>query len=187
MSDEMAGLYRQLLVALGEDPDREGLKKTPARAAQALRDLTKGYHQNVDEILNGAIFEEEYDDMIIVRDIEFYSLCEHHGLPFFGSVHVGYIPNGKIVGLSKIGRLVEMFSRRLQVQERMTHEIAHNLNEAIRPSGVAVVVEARHLCMMARGVEKQNSRMITSAVLGSFRTDRRTRQEFTNLLQRECR
>jgi GTP cyclohydrolase I len=187
MSQELARIYREILLQLGEDPDRKGLDKTPTRAALALMDLTRGYRQSVDAILNGAVFEAEYDDMIIVRDIEFYSLCEHHLLPFFGYVHVGYIPNGRIVGISKIARLVDAFGRRLQVQERMTHEIAHSLEEAIRPQGVGVVVEAQHLCMMARGVEKQNSRMVTSAVLGSFREDRRTRQEFTELLQRDAR
>jgi GTP cyclohydrolase IA len=186
MSDPLAQQYRQLLRGIGEDPDREGLLKTPERAASALRELTRGYGQDVQTVLNGAIFEEEYDDMIIVRNIEFYSLCEHHLLPFFGSAHVGYLPNGRIVGLSKIARLVEMFSRRLQVQERMTHEIAHSLFDAIRPQGVAVVVEAQHLCMMARGVQKQASHMITSAVLGDFRDDRRTRSEFMQLLCRNA-
>jgi GTP cyclohydrolase I len=181
--DPLADLYRQILLAVGEDPERPGLQKTPARAAAAMRDFTRGYDQEINTLLNGAVFEEAYDDMIIVRDIEFYSLCEHHLLPFFGSVHVGYVPNGRIVGLSKVARLVEMFSRRLQVQERLTHDVAHCLEEALRPRGVAVVVEARHLCMMARGVEKQASRMVTSAVLGDFRTDRRTRQEFMDLLR----
>jgi GTP cyclohydrolase IA len=184
MSERLAQLYRELLLELGEDPEREGLLRTPERAARALLDLNRGYTQDLQTILNGAVFEEEYDDMIIVRDIEYYSNCEHHLVPFFGSVHVGYIPAGKIIGLSKIARLVEMFSRRLQVQERMTHQIAHCLEEAIQPYGVAVVVEGQHLCMMARGVEKQNSKMITSAVLGSFREDRRTREEFMQLLRR---
>jgi len=184
MTRDLVTLYRQLLIELGEDPDREGLQKTPERAARAMRDLTRGYSQNLGAVLNGAIFHEEYDDMIIVRDIEFYSLCEHHLLPFFGCAHVGYIPNGRIVGLSKIARIVDLFSRRLQVQERMTHEIAHSLEEAIAPRGVAVVVEARHLCMMARGIEKQASKMITSAVLGDFREDTKTRDEFNALLRR---
>lgn len=184
MSERLAELYRELLIELGEDPQREGLLRTPERAARAMLDLNRGYTQDLQTLLNGAIFEEEYDDMIIVRDIEFYSLCEHHLVPFFGAVHVGYIPAGKIIGLSKVARLVEMFSRRLQVQERMTHQIAHCLDEAIHPRGVAVVTEGQHLCMMARGVEKQRSRMVTSAVLGSFREDRRTREEFMQLLRR---
>ncbi len=183
MSDRLTELYREILVEIGEDPEREGLAKTPARAAQAFRDFTRGYTQDVSTVLNKAVFSEEYDDMVIVRDIEMYSLCEHHLVPFFGSVHVGYLPQGKILGLSKIARVVDMFSRRLQVQERLTHEIAHAIQEAIEPLGVAVVVEARHLCMMSRGVEKQQSKMITSCVLGAFRKDRGTRQEFMDLLR----
>ncbi len=174
--------YRRILEEIGEDPEREGLAKTPYRAAEAMRFLTRGYHQDVKTLLNGAIFEEPYDDMIIVKDIEFYSLCEHHLLPFFGRCHVGYLPNGRIIGLSKVARVVEMFSRRLQVQERLTHQIAHALMEALDPLGVGVVLEARHLCMMIRGVEKQNSKMITSAVLGTFRSDTRTREEFMQLV-----
>ena len=181
--EALARLYRDVIAQVGEDPNRTELQRTPARAAAALRELTRGYRQTVDQVLNGALFATEYDDMVIVRDIEFYSLCEHHLLPFFGVVHVGYLPRGKIVGLSKIPRLVEMFSRRLQVQERMTHEIAHTLHEAIGARGVAVVVEAQHLCMMIRGVEKQNSKLVTSAVLGLFRSDARTREEFMNLLR----
>jgi GTP cyclohydrolase I len=183
VSERLTELYREILIEIGEDPDREGLLKTPERAAQALRDFTRGYQQDAAQVLNGAIFNEEFDDMVIVRNIEMYSLCEHHLVPFFGSVHVGYIPHGKILGLSKIARLVEMFSRRLQVQERLTHEVAHALNDAIQPLGVAVVIEARHLCMMSRGVEKQQSSMVTSCVLGAFREDRATRQEFMTLLQ----
>ena len=183
---EMEALYRGLIEAIGEDPDREGLRQTPKRAAEALRFFTKGYGQDVPTVLNNAIFQEQYDDMVIVRDIEFYSLCEHHLVPFFGRCHVGYLPGGKIVGLSKIARLVEMFSRRLQVQERLTHEIAHALEEAIQPRGVAVVMQARHLCMMMRGVEKQNSQMVTSAVLGAFRDRQRTRDEFMALLRAPC-
>jgi GTP cyclohydrolase IA len=183
---QMEAYYRGLIEAIGEDPDREGLRETPKRAAEALRYFTKGYGQNVETVLNHAVFEEEYDDMVIVRDIEFYSLCEHHLVPFFGRCHVGYLPGGKIIGLSKIARLVEMFSRRLQVQERLTHEIAHALEEAIRPRGVAVVMQARHLCMMMRGVEKQGSQMVTSAVLGAFRERDRTREEFMSLLRAEC-
>ena len=183
MSDRLEELYREILREIGEDPDREGLQKTPARAAGALREFTRGYRQDATAVLNSAVFSEEYDDMVIVKDIEMYSLCEHHLVPFFGSVHVGYLPQGKILGLSKIARLVEMYSRRLQVQERMTHEIAHAINDAINPRGVAVVVQAKHLCMMSRGVEKQNSSMVTSCVLGAFRSDRATRQEFMDLLR----
>jgi GTP cyclohydrolase IA len=175
--------YRALMELIGEDPEREGRRQTPKRAAEAFRFFTKGYSQDVRTVLNNAIFQETYDDMVIVRDIEFYSLCEHHLVPFFGKCHVGYLPGGRILGLSKIARLVEMFSRRLQVQERLTHEIAHALEEAIQPRGVAVVMEARHLCMMIRGVEKQTSKMVTSAVLGAFREDRRTRDEFIELLR----
>ena len=183
MTDRLTELFREILLELGEDPEREGLLKTPQRAAQALRDFTRGYRQDATEVLNRAIFSEEYDDMVIVRDIEMYSLCEHHLVPFFGSVHVGYIPQGRILGLSKIARLVEMFSRRLQVQERLTHDVAHAINNAIQPRGVAVVIEAQHLCMMSRGVEKQQSSMVTSCVLGAFREDRATRQEFLDLLR----
>ena len=184
---ELEGHFRALLSATGEDPAREELLKTPRRAAEAFRYFTKGYQQDVATVLNKAIFETECDDMIIVKDIEFYSLCEHHLVPFFGKCHVGYLPDGKIVGLSKIARLVEMFSRRLQVQERLTHEIAHALEEAIQPRGVAVVMQARHLCMMMRGVEKQGSQMVTSAVLGAFRERDRTREEFMSLLRTDAR
>jgi GTP cyclohydrolase IA len=180
---QMEELYRQFFVEIGEDPEREGLVKTPHRAAEAMRFLTQGYRQDVQTVLNGAIFAEEYDDMIIVKNIEFASLCEHHLLPFMGQCHVGYLPAGKIVGLSKVARVVDIFARRLQVQERLTHQIAHALDEAIQPRGVAVVMEARHLCMMIRGVEKQTSKMVTSAVLGAFREDRRTRDEFIELLR----
>lgn len=183
MTDRLTELYREILIEIGEDPNREGLEKTAARAASAFRDFTRGYGQDASTVLNKAVFSEEFEDMVIVRDIEMYSLCEHHMVPFFGSVHVGYLPQGRILGLSKIARLVEMFSRRLQVQERLTHEIAHALQEAIEPRGVAVVIEARHLCMMSRGVEKQQSSMVTSCVLGAFRSDRATRQEFMDLLR----
>ncbi|MBI3946459.1 MAG: GTP cyclohydrolase I FolE [Armatimonadetes bacterium] len=179
----MKQYYRKILEEIGEDPDREGLRRTPQRASDAMRFLTRGYHQDLRSILNGAIFEEPYDDMIIARDIEFYSLCEHHLLPFFGHCHVGYLPNGRIIGVSKIARLVEMFSRRLQVQERLTHQIANAMHEALNPLGVGVVMEARHLCMMIRGVEKQNSKLITSDVMGAFRSDPRTRDEFMRLLR----
>lgn len=175
--------YLGILAAVGEDPAREGLLKTPHRAAEAMKFLTKGYGQNADDLLNKAVFDETYDDMVVVRDIEFYSLCEHHLLPFFGRVHVGYIPNGKIVGLSKIPRLVEMYARRLQVQERLTKEIAEALETALHPKGVAVVMEGMHMCMMMRGVQKQNASMITSHVMGEFRDDRRTRQEFMALVK----
>lgn len=184
---DLESQYRALLEAIGENPEREGLLQTPKRAAEAFRFFTKGYRQDVATVLNKAVFEEDYDDMVIVKDIEFYSLCEHHLVPFFGRCHVGYLPAGKIVGLSKVARLVEMFSRRLQVQERLTHEIAHALEEAIQPRGVAVVMQARHLCMMMRGVEKQGSQMVTSAVLGAFRERDRTREEFMSLLRTDAR
>jgi GTP cyclohydrolase I len=177
--------YREILKEIGEDPEREGLLRTPYRAQEAMKFLTKGYHQSLEEILNGAIFEEDYDDMVIVRDIEFYSMCEHHILPFFGRAHIGYIPNGKIVGISKVARIVDMFSRRLQVQERMTIEVAQAMQEALQPRGVAVVTEAKHMCMLMRGVEKQNSLVTSSHVLGVFREDRRTREEFMQLISRQ--
>jgi len=173
---------KDLLEQIGEDPDREGLLKTPERVAKAWEFMTKGYHQDVEQVLNKAVFKEKYDEMVIVKDIDFYSMCEHHLLPFFGKVHVAYIPNGKIVGLSKIPRIVEIFSRRLQVQERMTQQIAETLFNALQPDGVGVIVEAKHLCMMMRGVEKQNSAATTSAMLGSFRDDERTRAEFLHLI-----
>ncbi len=175
--------FLKIIEEIGEDPEREGLLKTPHRAAESMKFLTRGYHQDIQTVLNGAIFEEPYDDMVIVRDIEFYSMCEHHLLPFFGRCHVGYLPNGRIIGVSKIARVVDMFSRRLQVQERLTHQIANALQEALNPRGVGVVMEAQHLCMMIRGVEKQNSKLVTSGVLGLFRSDARTREEFMNLLR----
>ncbi|MDH7570764.1 MAG: GTP cyclohydrolase I FolE [Armatimonadota bacterium] len=175
-------LYRKILEEIGEDPAREGLERTPLRAAEALKFLTRGYHQDIKSVLNNAVFEEPYDDMVIVKNIEFYSLCEHHLLPFFGRCHVGYLPKGRVIGVSKIARLVDMFARRLQVQERLTHQIAHAIEDAIQPMGVGVVMEAQHLCMMMRGIEKQNSQMITSDVLGRFRSDPRTRDEFMRLL-----
>jgi GTP cyclohydrolase I len=182
VSDRLTELYRQILIEIGEDPEREGLLKTAERAARAMREFTRGYTQDVAAVLNRAVFTEEFDDMVIVRDIEMYSLCEHHLVPFFGSVHVGYLPGGKLLGLSKIARLVDLYSRRLQVQERLTHEIAHAIQEAIDPRGVAVVVRAQHLCMMSRGVEKQQSSMVTSCVLGEFRENSATRKEFMDLL-----
>lgn len=184
MNTELERLYGSILAELGEDPGREGLVKTPHRAAEALRYVTSGYERSLDEVVNDAIFHETSDDMVIVRDIEFFSLCEHHLFPFYGMVHIAYIPNGKIIGLSKLARITDMFARRLQVQERMTSQIAEAIQQALEPRGVAVVVEGKHLCMMARGVEKQCSEMITSHVLGVFRSDRATRAEFMQLLSR---
>lgn len=181
--ENIESAYRDVLTFVGEDPDREGLLRTPHRVAESMKFLTRGYDQNVETLLNGAIFHEAYDDMVVVKDIEFFSLCEHHLLPFFGKVHVGYIPNGKIVGLSKIPRLVDMFARRLQVQERLTTQIAEALEEALEPQGVAVVVEGQHLCMLMRGVQKQNASMITSHMMGAFRSDRATRAEFMAFTQ----
>ena len=178
----MDDLYRKLLEEIGEDPARDGLLKTPERAAEAMRFLTQGYKQDVGVILNDAIYEEPGEDMVIIRDIEFFSLCEHHLLPFFGKVHIGYLPAGKIIGISKLARLVDMFARRLQVQERMTLQIGSALMETLQPTGVGVVVEARHLCMMSRGVQKQSSKVTTSEMIGTFREDWRTRQEFLNLI-----
>lgn len=171
-----------ILEEIGENPEREGLLNTPKRVAKAYEFLTSGYKKNIEEVLNNAIFSESYDEMVIVKDIDFYSLCEHHMLPFFGKVHVAYIPNGKIVGLSKIPRIVDVFARRLQVQERMTKEIAETLNKYLEPRGVAVVAEAVHMCMMMRGVQKQNSYATTSSVHGVFKEDPKTRNEFINLL-----
>lgn len=170
--------YTQMLEGIGEDPTREGVLKTPQRAAKALQFLTQGYHQNVEEIVNEAIFNEEYDEMVIVKDIECYSLCEHHLLPFFGKCHVGYIPRKQIIGLSKIPRIVDMFARRLQVQERLTKQIAEALRDVLNPAGVAVVIEAQHLCMMVRGVQKQHSQTMTNVMLGEFRDKISTRAEF---------
>ena len=171
-----------ILKHLGEDPDRGGLLATPHRVAKSLRFLTSGYHQDVDEVLNGALFDICYDEMVIVKDIEVFSLCEHHLLPFFGRCHVAYIPGNKVIGLSKLPRLVDLFARRLQVQERLTTEIANTIMDKVKPLGVGVVIEARHLCMTMRGVESQNSIAVTSAMLGSFRDDRKTREEFLSLL-----
>jgi GTP cyclohydrolase I len=183
--EELEKTIAALLAQIGEDPSREGLLRTPHRVAKAWHFLTSGYGKDPDEVINNAVFTEKYDEMVIVRDVDFFSLCEHHLLPFYGKVHIAYIPKGKIVGLSKIPRIVEVFSRRLQVQERMTQQIAETLYRALEPDGVAVVVEARHLCMMMRGVEKQNSLATTSAMLGSFRDDERTRAEFLNLTGRQ--
>jgi GTP cyclohydrolase I len=179
----LAELTREMLVRLGEDPQREGLQRTPERMAQALEFLTKGYQEDPQEILRGALFTEEYDEMVIVKDVEMFSLCEHHLLPFFGKVHVAYIPNGKVIGLSKIPRLIDVFARRLQVQERLTMQIAESIQQAIAPEGVGVVIEARHLCMMMRGVEKQHSAAVTSSMLGAFRNEENTRQEFLSLIR----
>jgi len=173
-----------MLAELGEDPSREGLRDTPKRVEKALRFLTSGYTADVDAVLNNALFTVDYNEMVIVKDIDYYSLCEHHLLPFFGKVHIAYIPNGKVIGLSKIPRLVDVFARRLQIQERMTNEIAETIREKIRPLGVAVVCEGTHLCMAMRGVEKQNSFAITSAMLGAFQSDARTRMEFLELIKR---
>ena len=183
-SVELQSLVEQILNLLGEDPSREGLLKTPERVAKSLRFLTKGYEQNADEILNGALFTVKYDEMVVVRDIDFFSLCEHHLLPFYGKCHVAYIPNEHVVGLSKIPRLVEVFSRRLQVQERLTVQIAETLQECLKPQGVAVVTEARHLCMMMRGVETPNAVAVTSSMQGVFQSQQQTREEFLNLIRR---
>jgi len=178
----MEDLIRRLLIGLGEDPTREGLLDTPRRVAQAYRFLTQGYHQELDEVLNNALFTVEYDEMVIVRDIDMFSLCEHHLLPFFGRCHVGYLPRNRVIGLSKIPRIVDLLSRRLQVQERLTQQIAETIRDAINPRGVAVIIEAQHLCMMMRGVQKRNSKMITSSMLGKFREDQRSRVEFLDLI-----
>ena len=181
-TEKLEEIIRQLLEAIGEDPQREGLAFTPKRVAQAMTFLTSGYTKDVTKELNGAVFNEKYSEMVIVKDVDFFSMCEHHMLPFFGKAHVAYIPDGKIVGLSKIPRIIEVFSRRLQVQERMTQQIADTLYDALSPLGVGVVIEARHMCMMMRGVEKQNSIATTSAMLGVFREDDKTRQEFLMLI-----
>ncbi len=178
-------LVTGLLKEIGENPGREGLIKTPERVAKAYEFLTSGYNKNIDEVMNDAVFNEKYDEMVLVKNIDFYSLCEHHMLPFYGKVHVAYIPDGKIIGLSKIPRIVEVFSRRLQVQERMTRQIADTLADYLQPRGVAVVSDAFHMCMMMRGVEKQNSSATTSAVHGDFKDDARTRAEFLNLISQK--
>ncbi|PYK72617.1 MAG: GTP cyclohydrolase I FolE [Verrucomicrobia bacterium] len=175
--------YRSLLEAIGEDPNRQGLVRTPIRAARALEFLTNGYRQNLEDIVNDAVFDSDASEIILVKDIELYSLCEHHLLPFIGRAHVAYIPNGKVIGLSKVARIVDVFARRLQIQENLTTQIAESLMKCLEPSGVAVVVEAKHLCMMMRGVEKQNSVMKTSCLLGTFKEDARTRSEFLSLLK----
>lgn len=180
----LQSLVTEMLLALGENPGRNGLLKTPERVAKALDFMTQGYHRDVDQLLNGALFPIEYDEMVIVKDIDFFSMCEHHLLPFYGKVHVGYLPNKKVVGLSKIPRIVDTFARRLQVQERLTVQIAETLKSKLNAHGVGVVVEARHLCMMMRGVEKQNTTAVTSSMLGAFRTQQQTRLEFLKLIRR---
>jgi GTP cyclohydrolase IA len=184
---ELRNLVTQILFSLGEDPSREGLERTPERVDKSLRFLTKGYLENVDDVLNGALFSVKYDEMVVVRDIDFFSLCEHHLLPFYGKCHVAYIPNDRVVGLSKIPRLVEIFSRRLQVQERLTVQIAETLMQKLQPQGVAVVIEARHLCMMMRGVETPNAVALTSSMHGVFLNQQKTREEFLTLIRRGSR
>ena len=182
-NDSIEPLIYNVLKEMGEDPKREGLIKTPHRVAKSLRFLTSGYKQNIDELLNGAVFNEDNDEMVTLRDISLYSLCEHHLLPFFGRCHIAYIPNKKIIGLSKLARLVDMFSRRLQVQERLTKQIADTLQKTLKPLGVAVVIEAEHLCMQMRGVQKRGATMVTSAMLGGFRTSQATREEFLKIIK----
>ena len=184
MTDKIEVITKQLLEEIGEDPNREGLIKTPSRVSKAWSFFSKGYKQDLNRIINDAIFEEDAKDMVIVRDIEFFSLCEHHLIPFFGKAHVGYIPNGKVIGLSKIPRIIDMFSRRLQVQERLTHQIADAINSVLITKGVAVVMEGRHMCMQMRGVEKQNSFTSTSAMSGQFRKSAETRSEFLSIISR---
>jgi GTP cyclohydrolase I len=181
--ETIAELMRKVIVLLGEDPNREGLRKTPERFEKALKYLTSGYQQNMESLLNGATFSVHYDEMVVVKDIEFFSLCEHHLLPFFGKAHVAYLPNKRVLGLSKIARLVNMYGRRLQIQERMTSQIAEAIQEKISPEGVGVIIEARHLCMQMRGVEKQHGQAVTSAMLGSFRHNKQTRDEFLSLVR----
>ena len=181
--ETIAELMRKVIVLLGEDPNREGLRKTPERFEKALKYLTSGYQQNMESLLNGATFSVHYDERVVVKDIEFFSLCEHHLLPFFGKAHVAYLPNKRVLGLSKIARLVNMYGRRLQIQERMTSQIAEAIQEKISPEGVGVIIEARHLCMQMRGVEKQHGQAVTSAMLGSFRHNKQTRDEFLSLVR----
>lgn len=178
-------LYRELLLRLGEDPNRDGLLRTPERMEKSLAFLTRGYTMDVTEVLHEALFDVDYDEMVIVKDIEFYSMCEHHMLPFFGKAHIAYVPNGKVIGLSKLPRLVDVFARRLQVQERLTRQIADAITEAINPQGVAVILEGQHLCMMMRGVEKQLSSTVTSSMLGVFKTQLQTRNEFLSLVRQK--
>ncbi len=177
-------LYREMLLRVGEDPTRDGLLRTPERMEQSMAFLTRGYKQTVADVLHDALFDVDYDEMVIVKDIEFYSLCEHHLLPFYGKAHLAYVPNGKVIGLSKVARLVDVFARRLQVQERLTRQVSDAIEEAIKPQGVAVILEAQHLCMMMRGVEKQHSHTVTSSMLGVFKTQQQTRNEFLSLVRR---
>lgn len=186
MQEKIEQAVSIILAAVGEDPNREGLLRTPHRVAKAYDFLTKGYRADIDAIINNAIFNEECNEMVVVRNIEFYSLCEHHMLPFYGKAHVAYLPKGKIIGLSKVPRIVDMFARRLQVQERLTNQVAEVLQEILSPHGVAVVMEGKHLCMMMRGVEKQNSYVTSSAMLGAFKSERATRLEFLNLIQTQA-
>jgi len=181
--ESVADLIRKMIAIIGEDPNREGLRKTPERYEKALKFLTSGYQQNIETVLNGATFSVSYDEMVVVKDIEFFSLCEHHLLPFFGKAHVAYLPSKRVLGLSKIARLVNMFARRLQIQERMTSQIAEAIESKISPEGVGVIIEARHLCMQMRGVEKQHGQAVTSAMLGSFRHNKQTRDEFLSLVR----
>ncbi|MCG6866643.1 MAG: GTP cyclohydrolase I FolE [Thiogranum sp.] len=182
MIEDFTNSYRNIIEGIGDDPDREGLLKTPERAAKAMAFLTRGYHQDLDEVINGAVFPSDNDQMVIVRDIELYSLCEHHLLPFIGKAHVAYLPQGRVIGLSKIARIVDMYARRLQIQEQLTAQIANAIHEATGAEGVGVVIEAAHLCMMMRGVEKQNSETVTSMMIGTFRENYRTRTEFLKLI-----
>ena len=182
--DHLASLTKSLIESIGEDPNREGLIKTPQRVAKSWDYFSKGYREKLDDVINEAIFNEDCSDMVVVRDIEFFSMCEHHMIPFFGRAHVGYLPNGKVIGLSKIPRIIDMFSRRLQVQERLTHQVANTLNDVLDPVGVAVVMEGRHLCMQMRGVAKQNSFASTSAMLGQFRKSSETRAEFLSIISK---
>ncbi len=181
--DPIAPLITTMLTELGEDPDRDGLERTPDRVARSMRFLTRGYQQDLETVLNGAVFDVETDEMVVVKDIELYSMCEHHMVPFFGKCHVGYLPGRHVIGLSKLPRIVDVFARRLQVQERLTQQIAYAVRDAVNPRGVGVVIEARHLCMMMRGVQKQNSSAVTSCMLGGFRSDARTRSEFLDFVR----